>query len=331
MPKNLFQTIALIAFLLALVVVTLGAYVRLSDAGLGCPDWPGCYGKIGVPKGKAQVEQANRLYPERKLEATKAWKEMTHRYFAGSLGLLIMALAVLSWRKRRANPTTFRFAAGLVVLVVFQALLGMWTVTEKLNPAIVTSHLLMGFLTLALLAQLYLSKKVQTTEKISNFLKIISFVTLLAVVMQIFLGGWTSSNYAAVVCHDFPACYDNQWLPKQDFSEAFVLWRGSGVDYEGGVLNEAARISIHMSHRLGALIAGICTIIFGAFLWFKMRSPFLRMAGLATLLLVVVQISLGISVVFMSRPLHLAVMHNGVAALLFSLLLVIYLQLRNKH
>ncbi len=333
MLNNKFQFISLVALLLTVVVVTLGAYVRLSHAGLGCPDWPGCYGKmLGIPKGESQVNKANSEFPERPVESAKAWKEVIHRYFAGGLGLFVLVLAVMAWRMRKRNPRPLKISLFLLPLIVLQALLGMWTVTEKLDPFFVTAHLLMGFLTLALLGFNYFRERLDLPVKNtkSGALGAFAILTAALVVGQIFLGGWTSTNYAATVCHDFPTCYDKQWLPKQDFKEAFVIWRGDEINYEGGILKHDARISIHMTHRLGAVIAGFFVLMLSLILMLKGRSKILKVLGVSLLLLVCLQITLGISIVLLSLPLGLAVAHNGVAALLFTLILVTVAVIRRR-
>ncbi len=317
--NKLFSRIALAATLLALFVVVLGAYVRLSDAGLGCPDWPGCYGQLTVTQVEKDVSAAETAYPERKFEAPKAWKEMIHRYFASTLGLLILILAVMSWRRRSEPGQLVKLPLFLLVLVIFQGLLGMWTVTLLLKPVVVMGHLLGGMTTLALLWWLtlrsghYLYPNRGIT--VERGLLPLAIIGLVVVAGQIALGGWTSANYAALSCPDFPAC-QMQWWPSMDFAEAFVMWRGTGVDYEGGVLENAARVAIHMSHRIGAVI----TLLYvgGLSLKLILSKSGLTVRGLGVLLLLVLltQISLGIANVLLSLPLAVADAHNGVAALL---------------
>ena len=218
--ETLFARLALIATVLAFCVVVLGAFVRLSDAGLGCPDWPGCYGHLGVPKTEQAVQMANELYPERPVEAHKAWKEMVHRYFAGILGLLVFTLAFIAWRNRRSPRQTLRLPLFLSVLIIFQALLGMWTVTIKLKPVIVMLHLMGGMATLSLLwwitlRQLKLFSPLRVGIQGSR-LKKLALIGLLVVVGQIMLGGWTSANYAALHCTDFPTCQGKWWPQTED-------------------------------------------------------------------------------------------------------------------
>ncbi|UCE89140.1 MAG: COX15/CtaA family protein [Pseudomonadota bacterium] len=314
------KRVALLATALALVVVVLGAYVRLSDAGLGCPDWPGCYGKVGVPTAAEEVQAANAAYPERPVEAPKAWKEMVHRYFAGTLGLLVFALAVMAWRARRQEPLQpVGVATFLVALIIFQALLGMWTVTLLLKPVVVMSHLLGGLTTLSLLWWMTLRQRdpliaTSATPEAAG-LRPLALLGLVILVLQLALGGWVSANYAALQCPDFPTC-QGQWWPPMDFADGFTLWRGLGVDYEGGVLANDSAVAIHVSHRLGALV----TLLYLGWLGLRIlrvgASDTLRTLGVVLLIVLFAQVSLGIANVVMTLPLPVAVAHNGVGAVL---------------
>lgn len=311
-----FYRYGLFVTLFALVVIVVGAFVRLSDAGLGCPDWPGCYGLIDVPQTAAEVQAAEQAYPQRPVEVAKAWKEMVHRYLAGMLGLLIVGLAWLAWRTRFTGRFVPRLAIGLVALVVFQALLGMWTVTLQVKPAIVTLHLLFGMTTVALLWLVTLNASGQAflAERRSG-LGLLGVIALLVVVGQIALGGWTSTNYAALACTAFPGCYTGDAWPTMDFAEGFQLWRGLGVNYEFGVLDPDARAAIHMTHRLGAVVV---LLVVG---WLALRLLLAsvgvqRAIGVMMLVLLVLQLTLGVINVVASLPLANAVAHNGVAALL---------------
>ena len=254
----------LLATGLALVVIVLGAYTRLSDAGLGCPDWPGCYGHIGVPDSKEEVLVANDAFPDRPVEAAKAWKEMIHRYAAGALGLVILTIFLQALTINRGDRG---FASGLLALVVFQALLGMWTVTLLVKPLIVSAHLIGGLATLSLLWLLVLKRSGWwagiTVTPVQRKMALLMFVVVLG---QVLLGGWTSTNYAALACPDLPQCH-GQWVTETDFDDAFTLWRGLGVDYEGGVLSAISRVTIHFSHRVWALVTiavllwlSVCTL-----------------------------------------------------------------------
>ncbi len=324
----MFRKIALFSVLLALVVVVLGAYVRLSHAGLGCPDWPGCYGHlVGVPESATEIDNANEAYPQRSVESDKAWKEVIHRYFAGALGLLILLLAIMGIKNRSDPNQPVWLPIFLVGLVIFQALLGMWTVTLLLKPAIVMLHLLGGLTIVALLWLLVLRSSDQPETDSSNNKKLIPilYLGLLLLIGQIALGGWTSTNYAALACPDFPTC-QGEWWPETDFKEGFVFWRGLGQDYEFGVLDNPARTAIHLSHRMFAIVVTVFWLI----LLFRIMknthlSANLRQVAPITLLFLLAQLALGVSNVVMKLPISIAVMHNGGAALLLlSVITLIY-------
>lgn len=308
-----FDRLLLITLALALCVVVLGAYVRLSDAGLGCPDWPGCYGQLAVPHHDAAVQRAQDAFPHAPLEQAKAWKEMAHRYLAGMLGLFILALCVLAWHSRgriaRGLPT------GLLLLVVFQAMLGMWTVTLLLKPVVVSAHLLGGMTTLALLAWLAHRRLGSIPSGHQPGLRTLRWwarLGLLLLAMQIFLGGWVSANYAALACGDFPTCRGS-WWPDMDFASGFHMTRALGEGPDGAPLSLDALTAIHWSHRLGAL-ATVLTL--GGLAWQASRIPGLALAGGVLGSLVLLQAGLGIANVLLGLPLALAAAHNAGAALL---------------
>lgn len=307
----LFVRLARLGTLLALTVVMLGAWVRLTDAGLGCPDWPGCYGRLLVPDQATPVHELGSEFT-RPLEAGKAWREMIHRYLASTLGLVCVALAAIAWRNRRDPDQPWRTPLVLVVLVIFQGLLGMWTVTLLLKPIIVVAHLFGGFATLALLFSLGRWRAARLPEP-TPALRMLGLAAAAALVLQIFFGGWTSANYAALACPDFPTCQTQWWPAIADFDEAFVLWRGIGIDYEGGVLDHPARVAAHFTHRLGAVLAAIFVTLLG---WRLVKAQATRLDGMAVLALLLTQLSLGVSIVWFGVPLAVAVLHNGVAALL---------------
>ena len=301
---------------LTFIVIIVGAYTRLTDAGLGCPDWPGCYGRMIISTQADYIAEAQAFWPERPLQQDKAWIEMAHRYIAGLLGLMILAIAVLAWAGKPA-PRIRLLTGGLLLLVVFQALLGMWTVTLLLKPFIVALHLLGGMAIIGLLH--WLTLELQPAPGPLPEPAPAGFnptpwavAALLVLILQIALGGWTSTNYAALACPDFPACQGKLW-PPMDFGEAFVLWRGLGVDYEGGVLDGPARTAIHMSHRIGAIITAAALL---ALALPALRANATRPAARRLLALLFIQLSLGIANVVFNLPLMVAVAHNGVAALL---------------
>jgi heme a synthase len=306
-----FQRLARIGAVLALAVVMLGAYVRLSDAGLGCPDWPGCYGRLLVPHPATSAEELGLEYT-RPLEAGKAWREMIHRYLASSLGIICLGLAAIAWLNRRDPAQPKVVPAALVALIIFQGLLGMWTVTLLLKPIVVVAHLLGGIATLALLASLGNWRSTRFPSP-TPALRALGMAAAAALVLQISLGGWTSSNYAALACPDFPTCQTQWWPAIADFKEAFVLWRGIGIDYEGGVLDHPARVAIHFTHRLGAVLAAVLIALLGFHL---LRETATRADGAAVVAVLALQLCLGVSIVWFGVPLGVAVLHNGVAALL---------------
>jgi cytochrome c oxidase assembly protein subunit 15 len=315
MKTTLFRRLCLVATLVALSVVVLGAWVRLGDAGLGCPDWPGCYGHLTVGQAVENADAANAAFPERPLEPEKALKEMIHRYAASGLGLLIIAIAVVAWQNRRDATQPMRLPGFLVALVVFQGLLGMWTVTLLVKPFIVTAHLVGGLTTMALCWWLALRVDRTTRPPGERSLRRLAVAGLLVLILQILLGGWVSTNYSALACPDFPTCQNSFW-PDMDFKDAFVLWRGLGIDYEGGVLDHPARVAIHYTHRLWGVVTAV---VLGFVAWRAIRtgqSRAARMAGTALAVLLVVQWTLGPVMVMKALPLELATAHNGVAALL---------------
>jgi heme a synthase len=295
------RTLAIAAAVLALIVVVVGAYVRLSDAGLGCPDWPFCYGKP-VP---AEIAHPDAL--------AKAWKEMGHRYLAGTLGVLIVSLCVFAWRNRRARGLT----TALVLVVAFQGALGMWTVTLLLKPAIVTGHLLGGLTTLSLLLWLALGESSFAKDGSVRALRPMAATALAVVVVQVALGGWVSANYAALACPDVPLCRGSL-LPGMDFGNAFHVVRELGQTAQGELLSNEALTAIHWTHRMFALVALAMVVVLAT----RARRVLPRLS-LALAVIVLVQFGLGVSNVLFGLPLPIAAAHNAGAALLVSALVVI--------
>ena len=311
--------LALIAAIIAFVVIVLGAFVRLSDAGLGCPDWPGCYGQLTWPIESDEIQQANQAFPERLVESSKAWKEMIHRYLAGTLVLLVVGINFLAW-KTGARGSVRALAAALLALILFQAALGMWTVTLKLLPVVVMGHLMGGLATFSLLLWLTWStgsgERTPTGESIRQLRPMI-LLAFAVLVTQLALGGWTSANYSALACPDFPVC-QGQWWPEANYRDGFILLREIGVDYEGGVLDLRSRVAIQMAHRTGALITFILLGILSIRL---MRRPPARQDGMILGVLLLTQVSLGIQNILLQLPLVNAVAHNGMGALLLAAML----------
>lgn len=321
--RKLIATTAILTFLL----IILGAFVRLSDAGLGCPDWPGCYGNLTPHHSMEEIRAAEAAQPGGPVTVAKAWKEMLHRYLAMIVGALIAAIMFAAWRIRKTLQQSPALATVLAAAVIFQAALGAWTVTMLLKPAIVTSHLLGGVTILALLAWLYAqqagSGKFGARIMSSQSLQVFGVVATVVMLGQITLGGWTSTNYAALACTDLPKCH-GEWVPAMDFANAFHIIRPLGVGPDGELLTMEALRAIHWLHRVGAIIT---VIVVGLFAWRLMQAPGGRAAGRMLAVLLAVQVALGLSNVWFSLPIAVAVGHNGVAALLFSLMIVILFRL----
>ena len=373
-PYRHFHRLAWAAVVLTFCVIVFGGFVRLSNAGLSCPDWPTCYGQAAWPTQVHEIVTANANY-ERVVEVSKAWREQLHRHLAAGLGVLVLLLSLLAARRRSfgagsillastlvalsilfytglnlqkpfefvlasnhtisamlvlagelilllqairwSNSDAARLSTTILMVIIFQAMLGMWTVIWLVKPIIVMSHLLGGLLTFSLLTWLAWSSTPdqQLVQGVAPKLRVLLWIGLALLIIQIALGGWTSANYAALACgNDFPTC-QGQWWPEHDFKEAFVLWRGIGVDYEGGVLDGAARVAIQLTHRMMAII------VFGHLLFVSVRMIMthgLRYWGFVLVILLLAQVALGISNVTMNLPLWTAVAHNaGAAALLF--------------
>ncbi len=371
-PHRHFHRLAWVAVLLALAIVVFGAFVRLSNAGLSCPDWPTCYGRAAWPTQEHEIAQANATF-ERAVETGKAWREQLHRHLAASLGLLILVLSLIAARRRplgvgsiiagatlvgasiplyigqhyvpaavlavtaelillfsvikapRADAS--RLATITLMVVVFQAVLGMWTVTWLLKPVVVMAHLLGGLATFSLLTWLAWSTTpgADLVQAVAPKLRRLLWIGLALLIAQIALGGWTSSNYAALACgSDFPKCL-GEWWPAHDFREAFVLWRGIGVDYEGGVLDGPARVAIQLTHRL------LAVLVFGHLLVVSLRmvrTPGLVFWGSALGVLLLAQIALGICNVLYGLPLWVATSHTAGAALLLFVVVGLLARLR---
>ena len=304
-----------ISLILALIVVILGAYTRLADAGLGCPDWPGCYGELLVP------DVISSEY-ERPLDVAKAWKEMVHRYAASILGFSILVIFLLAVFRKTEREQSIKLPTALLLLVVFQGALGMWTVTEQVHPGIVTMHLFGGFSTTTLLFWLFLNQRPQPKigRPVLKRHKLILIIVTALLIFQIFLGGWTSTNYAALSCGEyFPTCLGEMWPEDMDFKNAYY-WGELGVDYEFGILENQTRTAIQMVHRVGALVVTAAIIA----LSFALKNYLAFQKNIAIVLaLLGVQVALGIINVVMSLPMFAAVMHNAVA--LFLLLSLISL------
>lgn len=319
-----YRALAVAATLLTFIVVVVGAYVRLMDAGLGCPDWPGCYGAVTPAQAQEEIGRAVQAQggEHGPVSMRKAWKEMVHRYLAGTLGLVILALTVIAWRRRERLDQSPALPTALLAVVVFQAALGMWTVTLLLKPVIVTLHLLGGMTTLALLTWLSLRQMrlaPRSDRETARALAPWAALGLVVLGVQIALGGWVSSNYAALACIDLPTCH-GEWLPEMDFRHGFELVRDLGRRADGGHLAYEALTAIHWTHRVGALVT---FLYLGAFAFALARLQGVVGYAIALAALLLCQVALGIANVAAGLPLGIAVAHNAVAALLLVMLVVI--------
>ena len=309
---NLYRRLVIASLLLTLVVVVFGAYVRLADAGLGCPDWPGCYGKLTPTQAAEQIREAYTADPYGPVSMPKAWKEMIHRYLATGLGFMIILITALAWRNRH-EPGAAPIASTLLLgTVIFQGMLGMWTVTLLLKPAIVTAHLLGGMTVLGLLAWLSMRALRVPRAEVSPAVMLLSWLAFIALAVQIALGGWVSTNYAALACTDFPTCHGS-WWPEADYSNAFHIVRELGMTAEGDLLSHEALTAIHWMHRVGALVAGGLLFILA---WALSRRQATQGLGIGLLAAVVLQVLIGVANIIFSLPLWLAAAHNAGAALL---------------
>ncbi|MBK1872470.1 COX15/CtaA family protein [Marinobacter sp. 1-3A] len=326
---------------LAVVVIMLGAWTRLVDAGLGCPDWPGCYGFLTVPQSESNIAIANARFPDSPVDVAKGWPEMIHRYAAGTLGLVVFGLAAAAVRKRRSG-VPFKLPLFIAGFILLQGAFGMWTVTLKLWPQVVALHLLGGFTTLSLLTLLVLrlrkfataqgsdserslEEPIKPTANASRLASLRPWLYggLLLIILQIALGAWTAANYAAVACTDLPTCQGEWWPKDMDFQHGFDITQHVGPNYLGGQLTAHGRVAIHVTHRVGALVVLGYFAVLLALIWRRSASAGLRGPVLLVAAALVTQITLGLANIIFHIPLPVAVAHNAMGAGL--LLSVIYL------
>lgn len=327
--KNILAILAGFATFFAFAVIGLGAFTRLIDAGLGCPDWPFCYGKLVPLNSIAEVMVIASPY--------KAWAEMIHRYFAGTLGCLIIIIFIMSFKKNVKCKSNLIFSTLLLILLLFQIMLGQWTVTYKLLPIVVTGHLLGGFAILSILWLIYLNNSTSSfivlQKRDATIFRRIAFFAILGLVLlllQIFLGAWTSTHYAAFSCPDFPLCQNNKAFSLRGFSAGFTLFTPVGMDYSGGLLSEMIRQTIQMVHRIGALILTVYLVFFAMLASIPLiKFPKIMYSFYVLLTLLVLQLCIGMMNVLFKRPLMIAIFHNLVASLLLLSLITLIFKLWN--
>lgn len=304
---------------LTLVVISLGAWVRLTDAGLGCPDWPGCYGLLTTPDTVDELAKAKENYPNASIDVGKAWREMLHRYVAGILGLYVFFITYISIKYSKQN---YILPVSISILIVIQAIMGMLTVTMLVKPTVVTTHLFFGMLTATLLFinGLKYSGLNLLQDKLPVYAISAIALTWVLLVIQILLGGWTSTNYASLACTDFPKCLD-QWYPKEMvFDKAFNIFNLPDINYEGGFLAYGAKVAVHYIHRVTALVLSLSFLLTLVIILKLKNHAFLKKIISFSLVFFVLQIILGISNVIYSLPLNIAVWHTMNAAILLALL-----------
>ena len=320
------KSFSVIGIAFCFIVIGLGAWTRLADAGLGCPDWPGCYGFVTFPTTIEEIVIAENLYPDSPVEIDKIIPEVVHRYFAASLGLLAILLLLISIRENKLKTES----SILLFVIICQGIFGYLTVSLKLHPLIVTTHLFGAMITASIFLLIFM-KSLNISNQYLAFIKnkpviIIGFILI---VLQLFLGAWTSTNYAARACLDLPYC-QGQLVPKTNFSEGFNLFQTIGPNYLFGQMSNEARVAIHLTHRIGAIVVSLYSI----FLVFRLWSSQTKNVLIAFIIILSAQIFLGVNNVLSSLPLWNAVAHNIVGVMLFLTFVVMtYLSFRgsNEH
>jgi cytochrome c oxidase assembly protein subunit 15 len=319
---NKYRKLVWVMAFLTFDLIVFGGFTRLTDSGLGCPDWPGCYGAANPFIAHEQIAAAEALMPTGPVTKVKAWIEMIHRYLAMGIGVLIMALmfqSIRQWRKTHAQAFAPAMPVALFVFVCIQGAFGAWTVTLKLQPVIVTIHLLLGMLLLAMLVWLgeredrLLALPAPSRHPAGlRGLRLLALAAAVVLVVQIALGGWVSTNYATLACDEFPLC-DGKFVPEMDFEHGFTLWRELGMTAAGDYLQFSALVAIHWVHRNFAIIV---TLVLGLAAWRALREPALARTGRVLALALLAQLFTGVATVYFDFPLAIAVLHNAGAAVL---------------
>lgn len=327
---KIYARFALIATLLALVVIILGTYTRLKESGLGCNDWPGCYGQLVQPESASAAMQASPLVEQ---ASNQTGKEMAHRYLAGSLGLLILGLVIVAVVRHAKDPKQpIMLAYFLLAVFLLQVLLGMWVANLKFLPLVFMGHLLAGMLLAALLWLLTLQSSqwfMVEPPQLLGYLKPWAIVGTIIVSLQIFLGGWTSVNYAALVCVDFPSCF-GKWFPNMEWAHAFNLLHPIASNPQGGLMDKAVSMTIQMAHRYGGFVTGIYLGILALYLLFSSRSAHYRVLGLFLLMLLIMEMILGILNIKRLLPITVALSHSAIAALLLLTMITLLYKLYGR-
>tara|TARA_Y100000589_G_scaffold206846_1_gene195011 strand:+ start:6915 stop:7898 length:984 start_codon:yes stop_codon:yes gene_type:complete len=302
------KVFAAIGVAFCFVVIGLGAWTRLADAGLGCPDWPGCYGFVTFPTTPDEIAIAESLYPDSPVEIDKIIPEVVHRYFAASLGLLAIALLFIAFREKKMKTES----AVLLLIIIGQGIFGYLTVSLKLHPLIVTSHLFGAIITTSLFLIIFMkSLRISNSYAILVRNKPYIIVGFILILGQIFLGAWTSTNYAARACLDLPYC-QGQLVPDTNFKEGFNLFQTIGPNYLYGQMSYEARVAIHLTHRIGAIVVFFYSLFLAAKLWSRNTRPIVG----SFLAILFFQVFLGVNNVLSSLPLWNAVAHNIVGVML---------------
>jgi len=325
-----YRKLVWVTLFLTFDLIMFGAFTRLTDSGLGCPDWPGCYGHANPLQAHADISAAEIALPTGPVTVMKAWIEMIHRYLAMGIGVLIVAMMAIAWRRwlqsgRKENKFSPLFPSLLFAFVCLQGAFGAWTVTMKLQPVIVTTHLLLGMSLLALLT--WFGARLRDHPPVAQpgaALQIPATLAAVLLAIQIALGGWVSSNYAALACTDFPLCH-GELFPQMDFSNGFTLWRDLGKTAQGEYLLFPALTAIHWTHRVFAFVV-VALVAWTAAKGIRVDG--LRKTSRWLLIAVTLQFASGVSTVFLDLPLALAVIHNGGAALLVMLLTMLNYKIR---
>ena len=328
---NKFRKLVWVTTFLTLDLVMFGGFTRLTDSGLGCPDWPGCYGTSSPFIAHAAIAAANQAMPAGPVSMTKAWIEMVHRYFAMAIGVLIVAQMLIAWvarLRRRPLHVSPWWPTSLLLLILVQGVFGAWTVTLKLQPVIVTTHLLLGLALLGMLGWLAARQTpLPACEPEAAHWRVAALAGLALLVAQIALGGWVSTNYAVLACTDFPTC-NGHWIPPMDFAHGFHLWRALGMTGDGEMITQDALVAIHWTHRTFAIV------VISYLLWFALkvrRFESLRRPADGVLLVVLIQFLTGLSNIVLQWPLPIAVAHNGGAAILLLLLVMLNFRIASSR